>query len=381
MGLASVANSPAASAAASPIKIGVVCSCSGPAGTAFVQVTDGYLAWAKATNAAGGIAGHHLDLIEVNDQSTPATSITETMKLVSDKVAAVMVSSIVQEAVLPVLAAAHIPVVGEAYGIAGLPQNTDVFGTTNTLAGASLSATEDIDLAKAAHVTKLAYIYETTAASTGLTTAGLEAAASKKGIKLVYSAATSLTQTNYEAECIGAEQAGATGLIDGAGAPANVEGVAASCSLEKYKPAYFVSAENWNGISPAIAKNAYMSSPSVPPFDLSSPAIRLWRATVNKYYPGVLSNPNLDSEVQISTYEGGLLLHDALVAAHLTSGENVTPALVFKGLYALKGDTLGGLAPAITYKRGKTLVLNCWFESRQSNGHTSLLNGGKAMCA
>jgi branched-chain amino acid transport system substrate-binding protein len=377
----SVAGAPPASAAPAPIKVGVVCSCTGAAGAAFVLVTDGYLAWAKATNAKGGIAGHQIDVIDVNDQSTPGTSITLAHQLVSDGVVAVMVSSLVQQAILPVFASAGIPVVGEAYGVAGLPQNTDVFGTTDTIAPASLSATEDVDLAKAAHVKKMAYLYETTAASTGLTTAELTAAAAKAGIKVVYSVATSLTQTNYEAECIAAQQAGATGLIDGAGAPLNVENVATSCSLENYKPVYFVSAQNWNGISAPLAKDSYMSSATAPPFDTAIPAIRLWRDTVSKYFPGALQNSNLDPEVQISTYEGGLLLHDALVAAHLTSSEKVTSKLIVKGLYALKGDSLGGLAPPITYEHGTTHVLDCWFESAQVNGKVSILNGGKGVCA
>src|SRR5579872_4703693 len=198
MGLATVAGSPAASAAPAAIPVGVICSCSGPVGNAFVQVTDGYLAWAKGANAAGGIAGHHIDVIEINDQSTPAVAIQAAETLVSDKVVAVMVSSLVQQAILPVVAAAHIPVVGEAYGVAGLPQNTDVFGATDTLAPASISVDQDVDLAKAAHVKKLAYLYETTASSTGVTTSGLQSALAKVGISLVYSVATSLTETNYE---------------------------------------------------------------------------------------------------------------------------------------------------------------------------------------
>ena len=370
-----------AAAAPAPIKVGVICSCTGAAGAAFVLVTDGYLAWAKATNAKGGIAGHKLDVIDLNDQSTPGTAITEAHQLVSDGVVAVMVSSLVQQSFLGVFASAGIPIVGEAYGVAGLPQNTDVFGTTDTIAPASLSATEDIDLAKAAHVKKLAYLYETTAASTGLTTAQISAAGAKAGIKVVYSVATSLTQTNYEAECIAAQQAGATGFIDGAGAPQNVENVASSCSLENYDPVYFVSAQNWNGISAPLAKDSFMSSATAPPFDTAIPAIKLWRATVNKYFPSALTDPNLDPEVQISTYEGGLLLHDALTAVHLTASQKVTSKLVIKGLYALKGDSLGGLAPPITYEHGTTHVLDCWFESAQVNGKVSILNNGKGVCA
>jgi branched-chain amino acid transport system substrate-binding protein len=124
-----------------------------------------------------------------------------------------------------------------------------------------------------------------------------------------------------------------------------------------------------------------MSSPTAPPFDTAIAAIKLWQATVNKYYPGDLKNPGLDPEVQISTYEGGLLLHDALIAAHLTSSEKVTTKLIIKGLYALKGDSLGGLAPPITYEHGTTHVIPCFFESKQVNGKVSILNGGKGVCA
>src|SRR5579871_4786473 len=62
LGLSGVSVSPSALAAPAPIKVGVICSCSGVVGSAFVDAVDGYLAWAKATNAAGGIAGHHIDV-------------------------------------------------------------------------------------------------------------------------------------------------------------------------------------------------------------------------------------------------------------------------------------------------------------------------------
>ena len=55
--------------------------------------------------------------------------------------------------------------------------------------------------------------------------------------------------------------------------------------------------------------------------------------------------------------------------------------MVLKGLYSLHGDTLGGLAPALTYTQGKTNYIDCWFEAKWSNGTPSILNGGKTTCA
>jgi len=76
---------------------------------------------------------------------------------------------------------------------------------------------------------------------------------------------------------------------------------------------------------------------------------------------------------------GGLLVQHALLAAHLTSSEVAPTALVLKGLSSLRGDTLGGLAPPLTFKKDTDHSLNCWYESRWLNGKPVLVNGGKAV--
>ncbi len=366
-----------AAAAPAPIKVGVICSCTGAAGEAETLVTNGYLAWVKATNASGGIAGHKIDLINENDQTNPGLAVTEAHTLVSDGVVAVEVSSLVQQAFLSVLASAKVPVVGESFGIPGLPQNTDVFDPTDTLSTLVANASQ-VDLIKAAKVHKVADLYEAQTGSTSLSQ--LEAAINATpGLKLVYSVATSLTQTNYESECLAAQQAGATGLIAGTGTPANIEATASSCSLQGYHPAYFAGTENW-GAFPALAKNTWMSGETVPYFYTKSPAIKKYRSLMDKYYPGQFKNPTFDPGNSLGIYAGGLLLHDALIKGGLTSGSKATAAMVLKGLYRLKGDTLGGLAPPLTFKKGTDHAINCWFESRWHNGRPELVHGGKAVC-
>jgi branched-chain amino acid transport system substrate-binding protein len=371
-----VLSTQAASAAPAPIKVGVICSCTGAAGEAETLVTNSYLAWVKATNASGGIAGHKIDLINENDQTNPGLAVTEANTLVSDGVVAVEVSSLVQQAFLSVLATAHVPVVGESFGIPGLPQNTDVFDPTDTLS-TSVATASQVALIKAAGVTKVAALYE---AQTGSTNeSALEAAINASGAKVVYSVSTSLTQTNYESECLAAQQAGATGLIAGTGTPANIEATASSCSLQGYHPAYFAGTEDW-GPFPALAKNTWMSGETVPYFYTKSPAIKTFTKLMNKYYPGTFSNATFDPGNSLGIYAGGLLLEAALNAGGLTSGKPATAALVLKGLYALKGDTLGGLAPPLTFKKGTDHAVNCWYESRWLNGKPVLVNGGKAVC-
>jgi branched-chain amino acid transport system substrate-binding protein len=363
-------------AAGTPIKVGVICSCTGAAGLAETLVTNGYLAWAKGVNEAGGINGHRIEIDEVDDQTNPGLAVTKAQQLLSDGVVAVEVSSLVQQAFLPVLAKAKVPVVGESFGIPGLPDNTDVFDPSNTLS-TTISAASTLSLAKKAGVTKLAYMYEGDTGSTQLSQ--LKAAiAQDASVKLVYSVETSLTQTSYVSECIAAMQAGANGLVAGTGTPTNIENTASDCARQNFHPAYFAGTENWASF-PALASNTYMTSQSLPYF-ADNAAVKLYIQRMNKYYPGQFNNPAFDPGNSIGIYAGGLLLEDALKAAKLTSSATATSATVLDGLYALRGDTLGGIAPPVTFQKGKVNIFNCWFESRIKNGKFEVLNGGKAVC-
>ena len=58
-----------------------------------------------------------------------------------------------------------------------------------------------------------------------------------------------------------------------------------------------------------------------------------------------------------------------------------TTAVLFKGLYTMKGQTLGGLVPPLTFVKGQIHDVNCWFEGRWENGSPKLLNGGHLTCA
>jgi branched-chain amino acid transport system substrate-binding protein len=374
---AAVLSTQVAGAAPAPIKVGVMCSCTGAAGEAETLVTNSYLAWVKVTNASGGIAGHKIQLINENDQTNPGLAVTEAKTLVSDGVVAVEVSSLVQQAFLPILVSANVPVVGESFGIPGLPQNTDVFDPTDTLSTA-VSTASQISIIKAAGVHKVADLYETSTTSAPAP-AIIAAINATPGLKVVYSVATSLTQTNYESECLAAQQAGATGLLAGTGTPANIEATASSCSLQGYHPAYFAGTENW-GPFPALAKNTWMTGETVPYFYTKNPAIKTFTSIMNKYYPGTFKNPTFDPGNSLGIYAGGLLLQHALIAGHLTSSTKPTAALVLKGLYSLKGDTLGGLAPPLTFKKGGDHAINCWYESHWLNGKPVIAHGGNAVC-
>jgi branched-chain amino acid transport system substrate-binding protein len=66
----------ASSAAASPIKIGVICSCSGEAAPEYLGVPGIIQARFDLQNAQGGINGHKITAIEADDQTSPSVAPT-----------------------------------------------------------------------------------------------------------------------------------------------------------------------------------------------------------------------------------------------------------------------------------------------------------------
>jgi branched-chain amino acid transport system substrate-binding protein len=74
-----------------PIKIGVLASLTGVAAPAFPAVQKGYQLEVDALNAAGGINGRPIQLIEVDDKSDAATAVSVATKLITqDKVVALL---------------------------------------------------------------------------------------------------------------------------------------------------------------------------------------------------------------------------------------------------------------------------------------------------
>jgi branched-chain amino acid transport system substrate-binding protein len=77
-----------------------------------------------------------------------------------------------------------------------------------------------------------------------------------------------------------------------------------------------------------------------------------------KYEPGLMSNPNYNGEVD-EAWTSGLLL--AAVSRPVSRAPLITSAEILKGLDSLKGDTLDGMSPPLTYHAGKPNTTDCWF--------------------
>jgi branched-chain amino acid transport system substrate-binding protein len=366
-------------ASGSPIKVGFICSCSGAFGTALVVAEDVYKSWVNTINVSGGINGHPVQIVTEDDGGVPGTSISDVQTLLSDHVVAIADWSAVDQTWASTVQSAKIPVVGAEITEVPFYSNPDFYspGTTEDAIPAAVALT-----AKEAGATKLGYVYcaeEVICAETGSL---ISSAASKYGEPLVYKAAISETAPNYTAQCLAAQQAGVNALNNG-DIDSVFERVATDCARQGYHPVYLSSGNSFESSmlsAPGIKDSSWYNSGNLPYWD-NVPAVEAMNAAVNKYYPGLVDKPVVwAGESTVSTWAAGLLLADAVKAGGLTASDTPTAAEITQGLEALKGDTLDGLAPPLTFPAGQPHPIHCWFTFRIQNGVPSMGNGGNVTC-
>jgi len=87
-GALSVATASAASASSSPVTIALVCSCTGEAGPEYLGAQGAFLARIDQQNAVGGVDGHHIKTLIIDDQTSPSLDTTAVQSAVSKGVTA-----------------------------------------------------------------------------------------------------------------------------------------------------------------------------------------------------------------------------------------------------------------------------------------------------
>ncbi len=368
-----------ASSSGPPIVVGEVCTCSGAFGGEVLAAADAYHAWVDATNAAGGIGGHKIDLILKDDAGNPGTSTSDAQALISAHVDAIVDLSIVDQTWAQMVQSSGIPVIGADETETPFYQYSDFFAEGQTNDSTTVA---NVITAKAAGATNLGDLYCAEAASCQEGVPLIEAAGKKLNLPVIYNAEISATAPNYTAQCVAAQQAKVSAVFIGDAAFV-IQKVAQDCAQQNYTPIYVTEGE---GFASDLASTAGLSTKlwsdyGTVPFFAKLPAIKAMDKAINKYYPGLLTNASEWSQIGAEGWASGLLLHDAAAASGLSAKATPTPAAILKGLYSLKGDTLGGMAPPLTFKKGHVHKTDCWFTARVKNGVPTLVNGGRVTCA
>jgi branched-chain amino acid transport system substrate-binding protein len=358
-----------------PIVLGNIGNYSGAAGSSLAGAGPETQVWAAWVNAHGGIGGHPVQVYTADDGADPAKSFSTIRDMVENKHVIAFIGNeaiLTFQAGLGYLEQHHIPVVGGDATSTTWTSSPVLFpeGTTNF---------ELYDgLAKTVHragLTKVALLYciEATQCQTNGKYV-LQEGAAKNGVQVVYSSQVSITQPDYTPQCLGASSSGAQviwAIVDSN----SFKRLAASCHRQGLQVQY-VAAQLV--VTSDLADDPDLEGmlatvPTSPWMFGGTPAAAAYLQANQQYAPSMA----LSSATSIS-WASGQLLSRAL--EHLGSLPPTSDAIL-QGLWSLRGDTLGGLVPPLTFSAHAAAPINpCYFVVAIRGGRWTAPSGAQTQC-
>jgi ABC-type branched-subunit amino acid transport system substrate-binding protein len=337
---ASTAATPTSTPTGAAIKIGAIeaDSSSLPAGTA-PEATSGVQAAVDAINAAGGIKGHKLDLINCNDQADPNTAVSCVNSELSQGIVAV-VGSIGPETagIYPILQKAGVASIGPVPTSPAIGDSPVATCFTPAVAGGFVGLPQLLKQ-RGASVQSLIYPNDYGAASKLIVTS-FQLGLKKAGVKLGAIAGYASTTTEFGPVVGTSLSGGASGIV--AFAPGATSGpLVASILSADPKAKVAIAASGW---LPSVAKylgakgNGVYAVGFQMPSTSSAPGIKEFNAQMSKYAPTAARD---DSSI------GAWAAVDAFqeIAAKLPTTDR---ASVLKAFSSFSDLTTGGIFPPMS---------------------------------
>jgi branched-chain amino acid transport system substrate-binding protein len=361
----------------SAIVIGSICSCSNPSTAASLgRSGDVIKAWADSVNASGGINGHPVKLIVADDGGDPAKSLQAAKTLVeSDKVVAIVGFQSLQDASwAKYVASKGVPVVGGNPNEASMFTNPDFYPSAATL---PMMIEGIVNMAKTAGAKTIGVMYCAESPVCAQAVPIVQGLAKLDGLQVV-AQKVSASAPDYTAPCLAMKNSNASVVYYALDSQLILR-VQAQCAQQGYRPLPDPGsgsvAKDW--LTNSAVNGALVASETANYTDKSIPAVQSMYAALDKYAPGLTSSAQFSFPL-VNPWAGGLLFQKAAEAAHLTPTS--TPADVKRGLYALKNETLDGLAPPLTFTPGKPTIAGCYFPLKIASGNFTSTGNGAPMC-
>jgi branched-chain amino acid transport system substrate-binding protein len=361
---------------AAPIVVGVLGSFTGVASGSTADAKTLAQDWVSATNASGGINGHPVKAIILDDQNSASLALSNATQLVQqDHVKAILdLSDNLEPAWAKVADSAKVPVIGNSESpLFGTDPNFYSTGTTvEALTYGELVA------GSRAKVTKLSVLSCAEIANCAEAIPLITALGKPLHIQLSYAAKISSTAVSYTAPCLGAKDAGTQGGTVAAASDVALR-VAEDCASQGYKPTWLTTGgemtTSW--LSQPAVNGAVGNSQEVPWFDDSIPATKAMQAAIAKYSPGLTSSDAYGAVATIG-WAAGTVFGTVAKAAHLTP--NSSTSVLIAALDKVSNDTFGGITPPLTYTAGKPTIVPCSFVEGIKNGNWTEPIGLKTVC-
>jgi hypothetical protein len=196
--------------------------------------------------------------------------------------------------------------------------------------------------------------------------------ATSVGFTPVYRARPSIAQPDYTSECLAAMRAGAQVLAMAFDGP-SIRRVAAACRRQGFTPLFVVPS---NVAAPELAGDPNLEGAIIPtqlaPWIGDTPALQEFRDAVAQFAPG-----REPSALLILGWLSGKLFE----AAAGSMPEPPTSEALLEGLWALQGETLGGLTHPLTFPREGTAARTlCWGVAMIQGGAFVAPRGAELSC-
>jgi branched-chain amino acid transport system substrate-binding protein len=197
--------------------------------------------------------------------------------------------------------------------------------------------------------------------------------AARFGLSVVYRGRVSLAQPDFTANCQAAQSAGVQVFLTALDAN-SMERVTRSCGGVNFHPMYALYTFSLN---PTVVADPQLDraalGTTVIPFTVSSnPSIANYLSILKRYAPGLPPD-----SMSVTGWVSAQLFQ--LAAANLP--DSPTSQDILNGLWAVKGNDLGGITQPLTFNRGQTAPQAvCYWVLQLTNGHFVSPNNGVRSC-
>lgn len=365
---------PAAGGPASTVVIGHIGSYAGIVGAAISAGRPTAQVWARSVNARGGLNGHPVRLIIADDGSDPARNLALAKDMIENQGAIMLMGNLTSLSTPgsePYLKERGVPAVGGDM-VTPLWHESPILFPQGTFINNIHIAAAKLAAAANHHRFGILYCGEATACTNSYKVLS-EGGAKQAGVDLVYSAQISLAQPDFTSECLQARNNNVEALLVAADG-ATVARTSRSCAQQGFKPQFLaVSLAVINDLEKEPALEGLSAPVATFPWIASdTAAAREFTDTMRQYAPDVRLSGSASA-----VWTAGKLVEAA--TRHLSASPK--PAEILAALWAMKGETLGGLAPPLTFHQGQGPDKPaCYFVVRVVGGKWTAPNGSTPSC-
>jgi branched-chain amino acid transport system substrate-binding protein len=361
-----------------PVIVGNVGTYTGPAGGSLKNLPEGVQVWVKAVNDRGGIKGHKVQLVVVDDGGDPARHRAAVQDLVENKKVIAFLGNgeaISGQSSVEYLTQKKIAVIGNEGGsdwFYSSPVYFAPFPTGDTYWRSFINPLAQTVIPQGKTKFGSMACVEAVTCEQGAKVWHDQGVAKKAGFEPVYRASISLAQPDYTAECLAAQRAGAQ-VIAITADDSTVSRIAASCGRQNYRPVFswVVSATKIRQVNEENLNNGVVVLNYFPWLKSDTPATLEFQTAMKKFFKGAIEPPHAGGWVSAKVFEK---------AAERTDHPEEA-AGILDGLYGFTGETVDGLTGPLTFARGQNSPRQeCWAGLVIKDKKWTLLGNGSITC-